>query len=203
MGVVTVPLWIVGAGGHGQDLLAIVEACGGFDFRGFLDDRRKGDEIAGKTDLLEVEGPEWYLLGVNDSHVRRALYAHVHKSRHMATFVHPSAVIGSGCHVRPGAVIAAGAVLSTNVIVGRHAHINVCASVSQGSSIGDFATVGPGARICGDVIIGRDAQIGAGAVVVNLAGVGVGGTVGAGAVVLDTTRAGKTVVGVPARELKK
>ena len=74
--------------------------------------------------------------------------------------------------------------------------------------IGDFVTFAPRRRCNGNVHIGDHAYIGTGAVIrQGRAGaplrIGEGAVVGMGAVVIDDVAPGMTVVGVPARPLKR
>lgn len=94
-------------------------------------------------------------------------------------------------------------VLTANVSLGCHVHINTSASVNQSTKIGDFCTLSPGSKICGDVKIGSCTSIGAGAVVINFKTIGSNCILGAGTVVIDDVQDHATVVGVPGKEIKK
>lgn len=207
---------IVGAGGHGRDVRAIMDAAG-WQFWGWYDDGF-GTAISPAVGADGYRDPEQaivdgvpLLLAVNDPDVRAALHHRLdawalHHGQVGPTesgpLVHPSAIVGPGCTVLAhGIVLAALVVLTTDVVLGKHTHLNVGASVNQASTVGEFCTIGPGARICGDVEIGDRCYIGAGAVISNTAQVGDGATVGAGSVVTpgQIVEPGSTVVGVPAR----
>jgi acetyltransferase-like isoleucine patch superfamily enzyme len=75
-------------------------------------------------------------------------------------------------------------------------------------TIGDFVTLAPGALVNGAVEIGDGAYVGAGAVIKQGAAgaprrIGAGAVIGMGAVVTRDVADGETVVGNPARTLKK
>ncbi|MEZ5168931.1 MAG: hypothetical protein R2695_21490 [Acidimicrobiales bacterium] len=53
-----------------------------------------------------------------------------------------------------------GSIITTNVRVGRHTHVNAGAIISHDCRIGEFVTVSPGVRLNGDVTIADDAFIG-------------------------------------------
>lgn len=103
----------------------------------------------------------------------------------------------------PGAVVYPGAMLSTNVQLGRHALINFCASLSHDTALGDYCTVGPNAALAGSVIGEDRVVIGAGATILPGVRLGQGSMVGAGAVVTTDVAPSTTVVGVPARVLMR
>jgi sugar O-acyltransferase (sialic acid O-acetyltransferase NeuD family) len=120
-----------------------------------------------------------------------------------ATLIDPEASVastarlGSGCYVAPGAVIGAGAELGEGVLINR-----LC-SVAHHVSIGEYASTGPAAVMAGECRIAAGAFVGAGAVVAPRVSVGEGAVVGAGAVVIRDVAAGDTVVGNPARVLRR
>lgn len=197
------PFVIIGAGGHGQDLLSIYKAipqpC--YEFIGFLDDTKTGPDIIGKVgDLATIQGIN-YIIGINSSSIRRFIDNLISRDIPPIVLIHPSAIVGSNIQIGPGVVLAANTVLTTNVKIGRHTHLNVAATVSQGSIVGDYVTLSPGVHIAGDVNIGHGVSMGAGAVAINLVSVGEDTIVGAGAVIVNDIPPHITVVGVPAKRL--
>lgn len=179
-------VWIVGAGGHGQDVRAILDAANragaGWEFAGFLDDKETGPDVVGGVAEIAKDGPELFLIGVNDSRARSDIAGWAHPGRFSPALVHPHAWVDRGWKLEPGVVVAAGAVLATDGVLCRHSHVNAGASIHR-SMIMDFVTIGPGARVCGDCHIGRGAQIGAGGIVVPWRNLPNWSKVGAGRVV--------------------
>lgn len=186
---------IVGAGGHGRDLQAIVEAAG-HRFVGFLDDYVDGPLVQGPVAERRSYGGVLFV-GVNDPKVRRTL-AQGLRGVSSEPLIHPTAVVGPGCTFGKGVVVAAGAILDRDVHLGDHVHVHTKASLTR-TVVGDFTTVCPGATICGDVTVGAGVVVGAGAVVTNLRLIGDGAVIGAGAVVVSDVAPASTAVGVPAR----
>jgi acetyltransferase EpsM len=204
---------ILGAGGHGRDIKAILNNSGDYNFLGFLDDDKEKiandvevlGPISDYTRLMSLRGKDlYYLIGINDPNERRRLCDYmdsIHARAGMA--IHRTADLGYQNFYKPGLVMGPYSVLTTLVNLGRHVHLNTGASVNQGSYIGDFCTLSPGARVCGDVQVGDTTYLGANATVINLMHVGRNSIVGAGAVVVDDIPSDSVAVGVPAKVIKE
>ncbi len=119
------------------------------------------------------------------------------------TAVHPRSVVAESATVGAGTAVLAGAVINALARIGSHCVINTSAAVEHHCTVEDFAVVSPRVTLCGGVRVGRSAFLGAGAVVLGGLSVGAGSTVGAGAVVLHDVPAGATVVGNPARPIRR
>lgn len=209
------PLVIVGAGGHGREILDIVRAAQqdrrSYDFVGFLDDALPTGEatgphrvpVLGGMDLLATLDAD-YLVGVGLPAQRRRIDRVASAwGRRPASAVHPQASIGSRALLGPGLVMAAGARLTTNVTTGRHVHLNVNATVTHDCVLGDYVTITPGVHVSGNVRVGDAVWLGTGATVNQELVIGDGTTVGAGATVIRDLPPGVTAVGVPARPLAR
>ena len=190
------PIVVLCAGGHGQDIAAIVKNSGQ-PFAGYLDDNIDGPDILGPC--LDLEFYDNYLIGHNDSRIREQM----DRAEGAAIAIHASAAVHLTLQALPGVVIGAHTTIGPKTRLGRHSHINGNVFITR-AQIGDFVTIGPGATICGDVTIGAGSQIGAGAVISNLANLGPRVTIGAGTVVLPRQQLppNSTWVGTPARRIK-
>jgi len=204
-------LVIVGAGGHGRELLDVVEAINAVEptwrFLGFLDDgtppadplERRGARVVGPVAAL-AELSTSYAIGIGVSETRRRIdELALAADREPAVLVHPLASMGSDVELGPGVVLAAGARVTTNVRLGRHTHINAGAVVSHDGRIADYGTISPGALVNGTVTLEECVLLGTASVITPGCTVGRGTWVGAGAVVLHDLPAGVIATGVPAR----
>jgi sugar O-acyltransferase (sialic acid O-acetyltransferase NeuD family) len=108
-----------------------------------------------------------------------------------------SAKVGQGCLIMPGAVV------HKKVFVGNDCYINVNAVVDHESILGKGVHVMGSAYIAGKVQIDDYASIGANATILPYCRIGKGAVVGAGSVVTKDIKAYETVVGNPAKFLKK
>lgn len=117
-----------------------------------------------------------------------------------ATVVHATAWVSTSARLGPGTFVGAGAVVQAGAVTGRHVIINSGAVIEHDVILGDFCHVAPGAAIGGGTTLGTGVFVGLGARVRDHVSVGEGATIGMGAAVVGDVAAGRTVVGVPARE---
>ena len=101
-----------------------------------------------------------------------------------------------------GFVACAHVSITTNIAIGRHAHLNLNTTVGHDCTFGDFVTVNPGANISGSVTLGHNVTIGTGAVIIQGVTVGEGTVVGAGAIVTRDLPAQVVAMGAPARPVR-
>lgn len=209
------PLLIVGAGGHGSEVLAYCREMGQ-PVLGFLDDRRPVGAWAGAEVLGDLQSlPQWLQrypnamvhVAIGNNAIRRALVGRVQAMglgpEGHALIAHPDCRRGVSVEVGEGTLLAPASVLTTRLSVGRHCIVNIKASVSHDAVVGDFCNLNPGAILCGSVVLGEGVSIGAGAVVIEGRRVGANTVVGAGAVVVSDLPEGVVAVGVPARILRR
>jgi sugar O-acyltransferase (sialic acid O-acetyltransferase NeuD family) len=107
-----------------------------------------------------------------------------------------------------GSILSPFVTLTSNIRIGSHFHCNIGSYVEHDCVIGDFVTFAPGVQCNGNVHIGDGAYIGAGAVIKQGRPgeplcIGSGAVIGMGAVVTRPVAAGATVIGNPARDIKR
>lgn len=210
------PLVILGAGGFARETLDVVDAINAvseqFDMRGFIVDAdyaRPGetvndkpilgdfDWLAGRPDVLAV-------CGVGAPHIRRQM---ILKAAQMgiqfAVLVHPRATLTRWVELGAGTIITAGCVLTNQIRLGQHVHLNLNCTVGHDALIDDFATLSPGIHVSGGVHIEEGAYIGTGAALIEKVTIGKWSTIGAGSAVVRDIPPNVTAVGVPAKVIKE
>jgi sugar O-acyltransferase (sialic acid O-acetyltransferase NeuD family) len=208
---------IFGAGGHGRELLQLIEDIneqqpGSWSCLGFLVDAAftGAQEVAGLPVLGDIAWlaahPEVkVVVAIGPSAARRAVTQRIVAScaNAFATLVHPRAWVGKRVTIGAGSVVCAGALLTTDIHIGDHVHVNIGCSIAHDADLRNYATLYGGVRVTGKVKIGEGAEIGTGAVIVPGCAIGDWSIVGAGAVVTGNVPDDATAVGVPARVVKQ
>jgi UDP-perosamine 4-acetyltransferase len=199
--------------GHANVVLDLF-AGGEHEFVGLLDDwpenaaRTVGGlrVIGGTTDLARLagEGVEGVALGFGAAEGRRAVLEAIEAAGlALPTLVHPTAFVSASAEIAPGAQVMPRASVGPNARVGRGVLVNTGATLDHDVVVAAGSVIDPGAVLTGRVRIGSEVEVGSGAVLIPDSVVGDGATVGAGAVVLRTVEPGTTVVGVPAKPLRR
>lgn len=208
-----------GAGGHGR-VVADTARAAGLEVVGFIDrDRDKCGEIVEPGGGRVIVTEETFLaliadratlpvnancialgLGDNAARLRAADLAADWMSDPL---VHPDCSISPHSSLGQGTVLFPKSVVNSAAAIGRAVIVNSGAIVEHDCVLGDASHVSPGAVLGGGVSVGRLAWICAGAVVLPGVRIGERAIVGAGAVVLHDVPEAATVVGNPARMIKK
>lgn len=211
-----------GAGGHGKVVADLARSLGQIVV-GYIDgDPAKlgqradgsGSEVvlaesafmgvieAGEANFAEFA--DGVLLGIGNNSVRlRCLDWLQGRLRNVPSLVHPHATVSGSVALGDGTVVLAGAVINTDARVGRAVLVNTAAVVEHDCILEDGVHVSPGAVLTGGVRAETLSWIGAGAQVLNAVSIGARASVGAGAVVTRDVACDTTVVGVPARQLRR
>lgn len=204
-------LVVVGAGGHGREIVAAIRALNTveptWNLLGVVDDAasdadrldRIGLHLLGDLSWLE-QHPTCCAIGIGTSSVRWSVAQRLSTAgADFATIVHPGAWIGPDVRLGDGVVVFDRCTLTTNIDIGDQTHLNVGCAVQHDSVVGRSVQFSPGVFVNGDCTIGDGVFLGTGAIVTRGHTVGPAARVGAGAVVLDDVAEGTTVVGTPAR----
>jgi len=213
---------VIGAGWHGGEIYSYLLDLSAEDpslhLAGFIDEQKprgrcRGIEVLGRFEDLDAllkrnPGEIYrYITAVGNNGTRRMF---VDKITRIASanlqawsLIHSKSTIGHDVEIGCGTCLAPGSIVTTHVRIGSHCILNVKASVSHDCVLGDFVNINPGATVAGNVRIGEGAFIGAGATVIDKVAIGEWSIIGAGAVVVRDVPPHVTVVGVPARVIKR
>lgn len=204
-------LVIVGSGGQGREILALIEDINdeseAFEVIAFVNTDKEVDlpayagiPVYGKSffDRSDVSGVA-VAVGSGVPQLRRRIVQVLGDAVTYPTLVHPSVIRSKRVTLAQGVIVAAGCILTTDIVIRPHALINFSSTIGHDAVIGEYSVILPGANISGGVHVGNGVSIGTGAQVIQTKIIGEWSIVGAGAVVVSDVPVNSTVVGVPAR----
>lgn len=214
------PIVIVGAGGHGREVLQLIRDINAaspepaWDCLGFLVDAAYlaqapavvgGLPVLGDLSWLAARPGVQVVVAIGAPAARRLMVGRIRAQGGNAFpgLIHPRAWIGANVALGEGTLVCAGAMLTSDIKVGAHVHLNVASTLAHDDVLEDFVTLGPGVHVAGNVVLREGAELGIGCSVIPRCTVGAWSVLGAGAVVTQSIEADCTAVGSPARVVKR
>jgi len=207
---------VIGAGGFAREVLDICDACNQakptYDVIGFIVDRRYGSSgtlindkpILGDYAWLEKHAGEVLVTCAVGAPQHR--YQLIQRARELGckffNLVHPSAILTRWITLGEGVIITAGCILTNQIRIGSHVHINLDCTVGHDAVLEDFVTLSPGVHISGNVNVKTGCYVGTGANVIEKLELGEWSVIGAGSTIVKGVPSNTTVVGVPGKVIK-
>lgn len=102
--------------------------------------------------------PETYelIVAVGNPSDRKKIVDLLPKNTKYFTHIHESVIIlDDSIIIGEGSIICAGTILTTNIKIGKHSHLNLQTTVGHDTIIGDFFTSAPSVKISGNCSIGN------------------------------------------------
>lgn len=159
------------------------------------------DDLPRLRDQLQIAG---VIIAIGDNGIRRDYARRIDRmGLELISAIHPSASLAHNAHVGRNSVVAAGVVLCAHCQIGDSVILNTGCIIDHQTMIGEGVHICPGVRIAGRVRVEPGAFIGIGATILPKVNIGYEAIVGAGAVVTENVPDMTTVVGVPARAIKR
>ena len=153
---------IIGAGGFGKEIYWSLSMRERANTVFFVDDEYWNDSNEKILPLSSFDSDKYeVVIAIADSYHRERIVNSLPKNTKFFTHIHPTAQIhGDDVEIGPGSIICAGSIITTNVKIGKHAHINLITTIGHDCVIGDYFTTAPGVQISGNEKIGNRVYFG-------------------------------------------
>lgn len=191
---------LVGAGGFAREVKVQMKEpnmkCFIDDF--MWDERYINDNI---LPLSELDTSKYkILIAIGDPYTRNQIRMRLLGATFF-TFIHPSAQLLGEVRIGEGSIVCAGSIITDNVTIGCHSHINLLSTIGHDCVIGDYFTTAPGAKISGNCFIGDRVYVGTNASVKEKIKIKNDVTIGMMAGVTNDINESGIYVGIPARKM--
>jgi sugar O-acyltransferase (sialic acid O-acetyltransferase NeuD family) len=207
---------IIGAGGFAREVLDVFDACNkdnqDYQVLGYIVESRygipgtlvNGKPILGDFDwFAQHPGDIFAICGVGAPAIRyRLIKRAMEYDVRFCNAIHPTAVLTPWITMGKGIVITAGCILTNQIQVGSHVHINLGCTIGHDAILEDFVTMAPGVHVSGKVRLSMGCYIGTGANIIEQVSIGEWAIVGAGSTVVKDIPANCTAVGIPGKVIK-
>ena len=191
---------IIGAGGFAREIKA---ALGLPDTKFFVDEAYQKVE-SGIYGLSKFD-PDKYevVVAIGDPIDRARMVDKLPSNTRFFTFIDPSAQIQDvDVEIEEGSIICAGCIITTNVKIGKHTHLNLLSTIGHDTQVGDYFTTAPGAKISGNCKIGSKVYVGTNGSIRQKINICDEVVIGMNAAVVKNIDSSGVYAGVPAKKIK-
>ena len=198
-------LIIIGAGGFGRELLGWIRKYAlPFDFVGFLDNLKSGENILGTIEGHQPQLGAFYISALGAPADRHMATSRIENAGgRFVNIMSPNAMLASTLPPNAGIIALGDASAANDVKIGRHVLLQTFCAIGHDVTVGDYSTVSSFAFIGGKARIGALVTIHPHATILPSVVVGDGAVIGAGSVVTRNVAANTTVFGNPAKLLMR
>ncbi|QNL20888.1 NeuD/PglB/VioB family sugar acetyltransferase [Hyphobacterium sp. CCMP332] len=170
---------IFGCSGHARVVLENIISNGDGHFLGWIDNTvKKGTKVFGfpvignDEDLKNLYSTEKFsgIVGIGNILSRQKVVRYIIKqipefefinSIHSSAIISPSANLGDGIAIMPGAII------NSESKIGNHSIINTGAQIDHNCEVSEYVNISPAVIIGGNVRVSSNCILGMGAIVIN------------------------------------
>lgn len=210
----SIKLFIIGAGSVGVHIAANFDSYGSdkYELSGFLDDDASlkgktcfGCPVIGDSNMALHFKNAAIVLGVAFPMVKKRIFEKVgsNNSLYFPSLVHEKAWVSEGVKIGMGTIIYPGNCINYGSEIGNFSVLNMNCALGHHTIVGDFSSLAPGVCTGGHTSIGDFVEMGIGSATIQNMKIGTHAIVGGQAFVNKNVEKGSTVIGVPAKEIKR
>tara|TARA_R110000803_G_scaffold57076_1_gene114893 strand:- start:300 stop:905 length:606 start_codon:yes stop_codon:yes gene_type:complete len=198
-------LVIFGKGGFAGDIYAAIDKHKPNEHPVFMVDDEYYSPSERNTlpfSQFDIENHE-VLVAVADPEKRRAIVEKFPSNTTWGVWIDPGVnILGLNVRISPGSILCAGTILTRDIVIGKHAHLNLLTTIGHGCTVGDFFTTSPGVKVGGDCTIGDNVFIGSNAAIKEKIDITENVYIGMLAGVTKNITEPGVYIGTPARKIK-
>jgi sugar O-acyltransferase (sialic acid O-acetyltransferase NeuD family) len=142
-------------------------------------------------------------IAISNSKIREEIVNQLPNNIEYITLIHPNVIHSKFINIGIGSIICAGSILTCNINIGRHSHLNLKTTIGHDCDINDYFTSAPNASISGNCKIGKHVYFGTASMIKQGLSIADYVTIGMGAVVTKNISNSGIFIGNPAKELIK
>jgi sugar O-acyltransferase (sialic acid O-acetyltransferase NeuD family) len=188
----TTDILLVGAGGHAQSCIEVIEHCGGFRILGLIGSAQEvGTMVLGYPVLgTDAELPDLRqrcrhaLIAVGQirpSQLRGRLFSQVRAMGfELPTIIAADAIVSRHATIGAGSIVMHGVIVNAGARIGDNCILNSRCLVEHGALVGDHCHIATGAIVNGDATVGEGSTLGSACALREGRGIGRGCLVGMG-----------------------
>lgn len=193
---------LIGAGGFAREVKAHMN---NFSIKCFVDDKYWSENSENIFPLSQFDCTKYEaLVVIGDSRARYELIQRLPKETKYFTFIHNSAqILGNDVVIGEGSIICAGCIITTNVSIGKHSHLNLQTTIGHDCVIGDYFTTAPGVKVSGNCKINNCVYIGTNSSIKEKISIHSSSIIGMNAGVVKDINEPGVYVGTPAKLINK
>lgn len=195
---------IIGAGGFGREVYNGLDIREQIDTVFFVDDDYwyENDDNILPISKLNTEEYE-VIVAVGNPTDRKKIIQSLPSNTKFFTYIHSSVIIlDKSIEIGEGSIICAGSILTTNIKIGRHCHLNLHSTIGHDTIIGEYFTTAPGVKISGNCKIGDCVYFGTNSSVREKISICNNVTIGLNGGVVKNINEPGVYVGVPVKKIK-
>jgi sugar O-acyltransferase (sialic acid O-acetyltransferase NeuD family) len=190
---------LIGAGGFAREIVAEFFLQKKMQLKCFVDDEYWVDGLY-KISEFNPESQS-ALIAVGNPADKIKLLGKLPENTKFWNYISPNAYVNN-LTLGTGNFICAGVIITTNVKIGNHVHLNLQTTIGHDSVLGDFVTTAPSVNISGNVIVGKGVYLGTKSCIREKISICDNVILGMNAGVVSDIQESGVYVGTPAKKIK-